>query len=719
MKRARLRKEKPVSPFPGEAADSLSAQSELPHPGMNRRTRTSAAMIGLALSMGTTSLLLPRHNDGAAAAEPKAPDTISAAFSDTAPESDSQSSAPIPTVRMVEHMVQEGQTLQQLADRYQVNVWSIAVANGLTPNSELMVGQVLKVPVRGELSPAQAVAIESLVGGSESGDLVASAHLNQVEMNGPVAASESLGTDRNDALNRLRQQRDRLRDSLAELRGEESEPAVNVLKRDFTDSSRSVVASTLGSVVLEASSEQSTLAALPTQSLSGEAVSATQDTDSVQVARVSATQDDEAAVPSLPVGATTAQVYRVNPGDTVAAIARSHNIPQSLLIDANNLSDPNVIFVGQTLTVPAIQPTSPASPVQVASETLSAAILPAIPTGGTAPGLSTVDTSNTVTTETVNTEAPAVPSLLAQSTSESLPHPIASPTVQQPRPQIAVAPLPEASVGPLGVDSEPGLMMESNPGSQVNPYVASLLSEIKTLRQRNQPATVSEAQSVPAQEPPERAAAVVSPSSASEVAVSPHFNPAAVERQVGETRPISNATQTTPASPNLVAAAPLGSESYDPLLQPITGRMVSPDLPPLPGADTFLPEDGLFNGYIWPSTGLLTSGYGWRWGRMHQGIDIAADIGTPIYAAATGVIEFAGWNSGGYGNMVEVRHPDGSMTRYAHMNAVYVRVGQAVRQGEQLGEMGSTGYSTGPHLHFEVHLPNQGTVNPIAYLPPQ
>jgi murein DD-endopeptidase MepM/ murein hydrolase activator NlpD len=699
-----------VSHFQEEAADSLSAQSELPHPGINRRTRTSAAMIGLALSMGTTSLLLPRHNDGAAAAEPKVPDTaISAAFS-----------APVPTVRMVEHTVQEGQTLRQLADRYQVNVWSIAVANGLTPSSELTAGQILKVPVPGGLSTAQGQPVETVAGslGSEV-SLVASADLSQIETGDGVeaAAFENSRTERNDALNRLRQQRERLRGSLAELRDEESSPAVNVLKRDLANSSRRAVASASDLTdSSEVGSTETALAPVPTQSSASEPTAATPD----RIAHAASAVDETSAVPAIPSSASMEQrVYRVNPGDTVAAIARSHNIPQSLLINANSLSNPNVIFVGQTLTLPAIQPATPAAPVEVASETLSAAILPAAPVGGAAPELGVIEPA----VNPVSTEAPAVPSLLAQSASEETPESAAT-TVQppQPRPQIAVAPLSESAIDPVSgdVDVESGLQMESNPASRFNPYVASLLSEIKTLRQRNAPAAVVEAQPMPTQDAGELAAAAVAPSVASEVAVSPHFNPSALDRQAEAIRPISSSTQTAePESPNLVATAPLGSESYDPLLQPITGRMVSPDLPPLPGADTFLPEDGLFNGYIWPSTGLLTSGYGWRWGRMHQGIDIAADIGTPIYAAATGVVEFAGWNSGGYGNMVEVRHSDGSMTRYAHMNAVYVRAGQEVRQGEQLGEMGSTGYSTGPHLHFEVHLPNQGTVNPIAYLPPQ
>jgi murein DD-endopeptidase MepM/ murein hydrolase activator NlpD len=124
-----------------------------------------------------------------------------------------------------------------------------------------------------------------------------------------------------------------------------------------------------------------------------------------------------------------------------------------------------------------------------------------------------------------------------------------------------------------------------------------------------------------------------------------------------------------------------------------------------------------FNGYIWPSAGILTSGYGWRWGRMHRGIDIAGPIGTPIFAAAPGVVTYAGWNDGGYGNLVEIEHPDGSLTVYAHNDRILVNEGQKVAQGEQISEMGTTGRSTGPHLHFEIHPNGQGAVNPMALLP--
>jgi murein DD-endopeptidase MepM/ murein hydrolase activator NlpD len=113
----------------------------------------------------------------------------------------------------------------------------------------------------------------------------------------------------------------------------------------------------------------------------------------------------------------------------------------------------------------------------------------------------------------------------------------------------------------------------------------------------------------------------------------------------------------------------------------------------------------------------LSSGYGRRWGRMHRGIDIAAPIGTPIVASAPGEVIAAGWNSGGYGNLVKIRHPDGSVTFYAHNSRVLVRTGEEVAQGQQISEMGSTGRSTGPHLHFEVRPNGQNPVNPIAFLP--
>lgn len=156
---------------------------------------------------------------------------------------------------------------------------------------------------------------------------------------------------------------------------------------------------------------------------------------------------------------------------------------------------------------------------------------------------------------------------------------------------------------------------------------------------------------------------------------------------------------------------------------PIAKRAIFPkipalDLPPLSSVDTYLPDEmqsGRFR-YIMPAKGKLTSGYGPRWGRMHRGIDIAAPVGTTVVASAPGVVKTAGWNSGGYGKLVEVRHPDGSVTLYAHNNRITSKVGQFVRQGQKIAEMGSTGRSTGPHTHFEIRPAGRGAVNPMKLI---
>jgi len=161
-----------------------------------------------------------------------------------------------------------------------------------------------------------------------------------------------------------------------------------------------------------------------------------------------------------------------------------------------------------------------------------------------------------------------------------------------------------------------------------------------------------------------------------------------------------------------VATSVPSSQNLKPDL--FTEDNVAIQLPPLPSSEEYLPS--AFDGYTWPAKGVLTSGYGWRWGRLHGGIDIAAPVGTPVIAAASGEVISSGWNNGGYGNLIEIEHLDGSKTLYAHNNRLLVSTGQQVNKGEQIAEMGSTGYSTGSHLHFEIHPKSQGAVNPLAFL---
>jgi murein DD-endopeptidase MepM/ murein hydrolase activator NlpD len=120
-------------------------------------------------------------------------------------------------------------------------------------------------------------------------------------------------------------------------------------------------------------------------------------------------------------------------------------------------------------------------------------------------------------------------------------------------------------------------------------------------------------------------------------------------------------------------------------------------------------------GLIWPVSGPVTSGFGYRWGRMHQGIDIGAGTGVPIRSAKAGEVIFAGTMSG-YGNVVIVDHGGGFTTLYAHQSRIGSTEGQQVNQGQVIGYVGSTGRSTGPHLHFETRV-NGSARNPRNYLP--
>lgn len=146
-----------------------------------------------------------------------------------------------------------------------------------------------------------------------------------------------------------------------------------------------------------------------------------------------------------------------------------------------------------------------------------------------------------------------------------------------------------------------------------------------------------------------------------------------------------------------------------------SGGLSWPQLPSFGGAPRSF--EGNSSGWAWPAKGVFTSGYGWRWGRMHKGIDVANNVGTPIVAAKDGHVLFAGWNDGGYGYLVEIQHDDGSISRYAHNSRLLVSAGEQVSQGTPISLMGSTGRSTGPHLHFEIVSPGKGALNPLQFLP--
>lgn len=123
---------------------------------------------------------------------------------------------------------------------------------------------------------------------------------------------------------------------------------------------------------------------------------------------------------------------------------------------------------------------------------------------------------------------------------------------------------------------------------------------------------------------------------------------------------------------------------------------------------------------IWPTTGPISSGFGWRnapiegASETHQGIDIASNIGVPVVAAADGKVVKSGWEAG-YGNIVQLDHGNGIETIYGHNSQLVVTTGQSVKKGQLIAYVGSTGVSTGPHVHYEVRV-NNSAVDPMKYL---
>lgn len=113
--------------------------------------------------------------------------------------------------------------------------------------------------------------------------------------------------------------------------------------------------------------------------------------------------------------------------------------------------------------------------------------------------------------------------------------------------------------------------------------------------------------------------------------------------------------------------------------------------------------------------GVTTSNYGARWESFHKGIDIAGNVGDDVMAAIDGEVTYASFNDGGYGNLIIIEHKDNMKTYYGHLSSFNVKVGDSVKKGDIIGEIGSTGFSTGPHLHFELRVDNN-PVNPKNYI---
>ncbi|MGF1514883.1 MAG: peptidoglycan DD-metalloendopeptidase family protein [Elainellaceae cyanobacterium] len=688
---------------------------------------SAMTVLGLAV-VGASSALIPSQAASAAGLPRTASTPLPQASDDVQAIADEeqtlsavpQMSAPVPASSVqaitVSHVVREGETIWNLAKSYQVAPDDIVRNNGIEADS-LRVGQVISISTteRKRQIPKSAPNFPS----ASSKAIAPTRNLAQLQVQ-QAATSLAIGTPESGAAELQALQKKGPYLPVSPKAGESLE------QRAEAASGLDEASATAG--LLSNASTEIQLADSASRASEVEGVQDPEQPDLAKSEQLVADSSVISALPSASQGNSSLQpgVHRIGLGETVSTIARAYGISAQELIELNNIRNPNRIFVGQTLKVPAVQPPEVTPPSSAPSEAVRlAAALPISLPASEAPELPEAARN------AAEPAAPVEPAELVETPEAEVPQ--ADVSIQGDSEETATLPEPEAAI------------------AAANPYAEDLISDIEDIADDEIAGEEIAGEEIAGEE---IAASTISDPSAeaspdeADTGVSaladlddanPEFVAARATGDDASFRSESGQSVTTVSEPTvseptaseptasepaaseeqstLVASAPLGAENYVPLAEPVTGRMVSPELPQTSNPEDHLPGvSAPISGYVWPARGLLTSGYGWRWGRMHKGIDVAAPVGTPVIAAAPGVVEFSGWNSGGYGNMVDIRHPDGNKTRYAHNSRNLVRVGQKVDQGEQIAEMGSTGYSTGPHVHFEIHIPDQGAINPVVML---
>jgi murein DD-endopeptidase MepM/ murein hydrolase activator NlpD len=633
----------------------------------NRLVRASFTVIGLALSFGVADSLLSNAH---------AADSMQLAalpsLTDAPGPLPSFGSDRSPGAAAVYHTVADGETIWDIANRHGVSIEHIKASNGIAEDQIIQVGQVIKVP-------PVSVAAASLGGGVN----------RSAESTNQFSADHVLQRSLSDELENHREPSSVQSISLADFLDGQTPENKATTSAPVSPVSLSDVAITDLAVNSDAeagSAAEESMATMAASDVEAQTWAQTSEKLATKLSELE-TYSPEQAVLSAANGTRT---HRVAPGDTVGVIARRYDVDPSLLQQSNGIANPNFIVAGDELTIPESVDTTVTSITK--TEHLArirrdiASQMATVPKDGNESASVAIQPA----WENLNVEE-------QQYTDE---------TVESSEPTEAV----------VGLQLQPS--SESTTDISVDPFVVGLLSDVAVATQSQVDATVATALRYAPEDASAETFEASTRKSSETAAVAEETEAIALNPQFVDSADTNRRDDSSLLEEELLAAAPLGSEVYAPIVESPEGRVVSPAMPVLPDRDQYLPEaPNRFEGYIWPAQGVLTSGYGWRWGRMHRGVDIAGPVGTPIYAAGPGVVVKSGWNSGGYGNLVDIRHPDGSMTRYAHNSRLLVNEGQQVRQGQQIAEMGSTGYSTGPHLHFEIHIPDQGTINPIAMLP--
>jgi len=708
LKRSLTQKVQPVSPCPANALEALSnsaaqeqATAKTSSEGY-RRVRHSAVLGLAAISMGATAgVLLPSQGDEAKAAEPNIngfpqPSETSGNPYEAAvkPARDLQPTQLVTLPQPLE--VNAESSKGQLSQTYPIGSEAIAPSDDINASTPLSPSRKLNIPTSG-LEQSSAVSLKTSAQKKAERD-------RELVKNQPKVSQKQIAQPQDYANRRLSELATSSHPSAGAeaaqpltLAQEFSTPVENLQTTAVPENSEAA-RELSGSVVIPVQQPES-----PVTSVTSTAIAVPEPVTIASSPQPEWVTAEQPAVETLaeprvlaPI-APSEKIYRIKPGDTLDAIALRYGVSRSDLTKANDIANPHQIQIDQELKIP--QPQS----VYARGDRYETIVpeLTSIPQASPEqPAQFSAKTANANASESSNAVVVPTETQLA----------LSSDSTRNWQPTLPAETTIVAST------QEP--VEDQQADYNTNPYVERLKADIERMRDEYRAQRRGEQQSQPEASLVERETQAVNPewqtdrrSGSLTVRVEDRRQPLAAPQ-------IQNLPQPqAPAQPIQVASTPVSPEQYNPLLRTVPGQTVEPQLPPLT-PERYLPDSpAKFNGYMWPTKGVLTSGYGPRWGRMHKGIDIAGPVGTPIVAAAPGEVVSAGWNSGGYGNLVDIRHPDGSMTRYAHNSKILVRKGQQVQQGQQISLMGSTGYSTGPHLHFEVHLSGRGATNPMAYLP--
>ena len=696
----------------------------------HRRVCSSVAKIGLAISVGASSLVLPGQSNSAVAADrdgAKSPTTFAsakekAASNEAKSAGESTNIASTANLPNSSHTVVSGETLWQLAQIYQVDATAIAQANGISVGATVETGQVLYIPSAQEAASGFDLAEPTIASPASGEELAARTPANfKLSKQLTQAAPEVNRTATPSAL-------------LSEIEKKAAVPTADLESTRRQDISQQKVVPSISE------NQQTASLNLETDKPTGRS-----DKTFSSVA-------SEAVHPKVR-SRLNAAVHRVRDGETIYEIAQQYNISAKELANLNGLSDPSFIRVGQQIDIPPGATLKPQTSLTVFGNKVTSkssdleAGVPRISLPEDRANSATIELAWVDPSRATDTDTTSLPNLVVSQAIKSVDE-----SETESDSWMAAGQRTPETARRLAAKLKPGSGNQASANTDNSEYVEELRAGIDKLRAKHRVSPERNAN----ESVTETVAAVSAEEMDSSARINPEFAPeqhtAALQTEglqpwsqsridVGAAEEAEEFVMAATLSEEIVedskvaldrvsdedssevAVAPMGSNNYAPIGAP---RMVSPELPSLSAPQAYLPKVAPgtfspgsqdFNGtYIWPAQGELSSGYGWRWGRMHQGIDIAGPVGTPIVAAAPGVVTYSRWNSGGYGNLVEITHPDGSITLYAHNSRLLVNEGEEVEQGQQIAEMGSTGFSTGPHLHFELHSAGVGAIDPIAYL---